>query len=337
MQGRLGRRPAQLVAGQRGGRDQLGRVALAAGGHLDRNRLPGDLADHVDDLPVGEAVAVAQVVDPVPARRGRVQREQVGAGQVFDVDVVADAGAVDCGVVVAEELELLPPSGGHVERDGDEVGLRVVPLADGQPVAQVRPGDVEVAQRDGGQVVRDRLGGERHVDGQLGGAVGAGGGLDGGLRDGQLGRVAVDGGGGGEDHPGHPGGADRVDERDRADRVGVPVQLGADHRLAGGDQGGEVQHAVEARVGGEHPGGLVHRQLDVGGVGGEGLPVTGAQVVQHGHLVAVVEQHPGHHAADVAGAAGDEQFHVGPPAWAASRGGRPVITLRPGAVSRLSS
>lgn len=82
----------------------------------------------------------------MPAGHGGGERQQVGAGQVLDVDVVADAGAVDGGVVVAEELEFLPAAGGDVEGDGDEVGLRVVPFADGEAVAQVRPGDVEVAQ-----------------------------------------------------------------------------------------------------------------------------------------------------------------------------------------------
>ena len=67
---------------------------------------------------------------------GRVQRQQVGAGQVLDVDVVAHAGAVDGGVVVAEQLQLVPLAGGDLQGDRDEVGLRVVPLADRVAVAR---------------------------------------------------------------------------------------------------------------------------------------------------------------------------------------------------------
>ena len=50
-------------------------------------------------------VAVAEVVNPVLARFAGVQRQQVGDGEVGDVDVVADAGAVRGWVVVAEDLD----------------------------------------------------------------------------------------------------------------------------------------------------------------------------------------------------------------------------------------
>ena len=54
----------------------------------------------------------------------------MGLGQVGDVDIVPDAGAVLGGVVVAEDGHRLPLAQGHLEDDGDEVGLRVVGLAD---------------------------------------------------------------------------------------------------------------------------------------------------------------------------------------------------------------
>ena len=43
--------------------------------------------------------------------------------------------------------------------------------------------------------------------------------------------------------------------------------------------------------------------------GGHGVRVAGGQVVEHGHLVPSVGEHGSDHAADVTGAAGDEQPH----------------------------
>ena len=114
-------------------RDELRGVAGPAGRHRHRDRVAGDLADDLDDLAVGEAGAVAEVEDPVSPGVHRVEGQQVGGGQVADVDVVADAGAVGGVVVVAEELELLAAAEGDLQGDRDEVGLRVVPLADHRP------------------------------------------------------------------------------------------------------------------------------------------------------------------------------------------------------------
>ena len=72
------RRPAQVGADPVAGGDQLRRVAGAALADHDRHRVPGHLADGVDDLLHREAGAVAQVVDPVLAR-GRAPAARAGA------------------------------------------------------------------------------------------------------------------------------------------------------------------------------------------------------------------------------------------------------------------
>src|SRR5699024_6166074 len=73
---------------------------------------------------------------------------------------------------------------------------------------------------------------------------------------------------------------------------------------------GEVQDGVEGPVRGEHTGG-VRADLPVHelGAGGDRLTVTGGQIVEHHDLVAEVEQPGGDHAADIAGAAGDQDSH----------------------------
>src|SRR4029453_18019213 len=132
----------------------------------------------------------AEVVDAVLAGLGGPQREQVGLREIGDVDVVADARTVRGRVVVAEQLQLLPPAGGDLERDRYQVGLRVVPFA----VRPVRADHVEVAQRH-----------DREVDGELGRPVRAGRRGRGGLGDGDLGRIAVDGRGRGEHQAAYAG------------------------------------------------------------------------------------------------------------------------------------
>src|ERR1700751_1621268 len=71
---------ATVAAGAPGGGG--GRLAGSggAGGQLDRDRAAGDLAGGVDDLPDAVAVAVAQVVDLVPARLDRGQGKEVRLG-----------------------------------------------------------------------------------------------------------------------------------------------------------------------------------------------------------------------------------------------------------------
>ena len=60
---------------------------------------------------------------------GGVEGEQVGLGEVGDVDVVADAGAVGGRVVVAEDGDRLAAALGDLEDERDQVRLGVVALA----------------------------------------------------------------------------------------------------------------------------------------------------------------------------------------------------------------
>jgi len=110
VQVRFGRYPTQLGARSCRGGDQLRRVARATRRGLHRYHGAGDRSDHVHDRLVGEAVAITEVVDLVPAGVDGVEGEQVGGFKVCDVDVIADARAVRRGIVVAEDLQLLAPA-----------------------------------------------------------------------------------------------------------------------------------------------------------------------------------------------------------------------------------
>ena len=101
--------------------DQDRRVAGSAWPDLMRDRPPDDGLGRRDDLEVAEPAAVAEVAreeaiaDPRVAGRRRLDRPEVGVGEVGHVDVVADARPVAGRVVVAEDRQRsarpLPPRG----------------------------------------------------------------------------------------------------------------------------------------------------------------------------------------------------------------------------------
>src|SRR4051812_19434116 len=299
------RRPPQVRPDPVAGGDELRRVPAPPRPHLDRHGGTGDLPDGVHDLLHGEAGAVAEVVDAVFAGGRCRQGQQVRVGEVLDVDVVADAGAVRGRVVLAVDGEVVARARRDLQRDRDEVGLRGVPLAQAEGGA----GHVEVAQAHRGEAVGRRVGGQHVVDGQLRGAVGVGRRGDGVLADRHLLRLAVGGRGGGEDDPPAVGRAHRLEQRQRAADVDVPVLLrrllrGADEAL-----GREVQHRLGPDVG-QHRRRVVQRRLDEPRPGRDGVGVPGREVVEHRDLVAALEQRSRDYAADVAGPTGDENAHA---------------------------
>ena len=106
-----------------------GGVARAPRG-LDHGHLvTRHLVDRVEHLPHRVPRAAAQVDDVVLAGHPDGQRPYVRVGEVDDVDVVADAGAVLGRVVGAEQRERLAGTGRRPQGVGDEVGLGGVPLA----------------------------------------------------------------------------------------------------------------------------------------------------------------------------------------------------------------
>jgi len=101
-------------------------VTCPTAADLDRDRVAGDFQADFDHFLDGVASAVAQVVDhAVTAVQQGAQRQGVGRGQVADMDIIADAGAVRCGVVVTVDGDEFPLAKGNLEDDGDEMGFRV--------------------------------------------------------------------------------------------------------------------------------------------------------------------------------------------------------------------
>ena len=131
LQGRLLRRPAELSLDLLAGRDEYRRVPGAARGCDSLDGTAGAAPGRLDDLPDGESGAVAEVVDAVLSGlrfAGGLQRQEVRASQILDVDVVADGGAVGGRVVGAEDFHGFSLPEGGLEDQRDQVRLRLVIL-----------------------------------------------------------------------------------------------------------------------------------------------------------------------------------------------------------------
>ena len=245
-------------------------------------------------------------------------------GQIAHVDVVAHAGAVGGGVVVAKDLNGLELAHGNL---GD-IGHQVVGDALGVLADQARrmsANGVEVTEQHdvplgvGGVDVHKDL-----LDHPLGPTIGVGRGL---LRillgDGRVVRVAVDGRGAREDDGLAAMAAHDVDEHQGVLDVVVVVLDGLAHRLADGLKAGKVDDTVDLMgiedlvhriavehvglVEGEVLGGLVaHDGLDA--VDGDGAGV--GEIIDDDDLVATLEQLNDGVRADKAGATGNEDTGV---------------------------
>ena len=112
------------------------------------------------------------------------------------MDVVPHAGAVWRGIVLAEDADMLLPSQRRFHHQRDQVGFRLVILADA--CLRVGTGGIEVAQRRIADAIGSVTPFQHILDGQLCSAVGVGrlGAVA--LLDGLLLRLAVGGRRGGE-------------------------------------------------------------------------------------------------------------------------------------------
>lgn len=148
------RLPAKHRLGLFAGRDELRRVACTSCRHLALDGLPDDLFRRVDDLLHGKSNAVAEVEHVVLAAVHQVfRRQDVRRGQIGDVDVIADAGAVSCRIIVPKNGHMIALTVRDLKHDGDEVCLRVVGFAD--LAGHMRAAGVEIAQRNEMNPVRD--------------------------------------------------------------------------------------------------------------------------------------------------------------------------------------
>ena len=126
----IARLPSELLARTRRVGHQLGRIAWPARARLDGDRLAAGLAAGLDHFANAVAPPDAQVELQPMSRLQSFQGQQMGAGQIVDVDVVANAGAVGRGIILAEDLDLLPLPQGHLQHQRNQMRFRIVVFAD---------------------------------------------------------------------------------------------------------------------------------------------------------------------------------------------------------------
>ena len=173
----------------------------------------------------------------------------MGVGQIGDVNIVADAGAVGGGIVVAIDADRRATPQSYIEHERNQMGFRVVGFAAGDAIGAFgSPSDIEVAQRGVAQAV-DSIEPPQHVlDQELGLSISIGGAEARIFLDGDRLRFAVNGGCGRKDKAARSMGQNRLEKGEGGGGVVAKKVLGMKHGLAGLDEGGEVKNGVERAV-----------------------------------------------------------------------------------------
>ena len=305
--------PAQHAKRERGVGHKTGRVSRTAWAHAVLHGQAGDAFDGVEYLLDRKAGAGAEVhghAFTVAARDEAFHGFDVGRGEVEDMDIVADAGAVGRGVVVAHDVEVGQSAVEGHEGAGDEMGFRIVAFAcfafrvgtSRVEVAQGRPRDAVRAGVVGQHTLHEHLGLTVGIDGVQLEVFGDGHGLG----------DAVHGGCAGYHDIAHTGLAHGFEYVQSAAHIVADVFARLLHRFAHLREGREMDDAI-----GAHFAQAFTQACVVEDVALEKraplhqIAVAGGKIVVHGDAVAAAGQRLAGAAADISGTADDEDVHAG--------------------------
>jgi hypothetical protein len=293
-------RPAELfLAGH-----ENGGVAGAARGESAGNFAAGDFFGGAKDFEDGEASAVAHIEGFAGNRFDRFEDPEVGIGNVQDVDVVANAGAVGSGVVGAENIEIRNEAEGGFKNIGDEVSLDAVGFA----ALCGGASGVEIAERGVVETGICAIIGEDFFETEFRFAVGIDGifGMVFGDRNGV--RFAIGGGSGREDEFFDAVASDGVEEVDAGGDVSSVEGAGLADGL--GDEGftGEMHDSVDLVFGKDFFDLCSNAEIGTaeGRFGRDGGGVALLKIIESDYLVAASEENLRADAADVPCCSGDK-------------------------------
>jgi hypothetical protein len=286
--------------------DQDGGIAGAPRRHFARNFAAGDFFGGVEDFEDGKAAAVADVEGFAGDGFDRFESAEVRIGNVEDVDVIADAGAVGRGIVRAENFELRKETEGGVENLGDEVGFHAVGFAAfGGSASGIEIAESGIVEAGIGAIV-----GEDFFEAKFGLAIGIDGVFGVIFGDGDGVRLAISGGGRREDEFFHPVASYGVEKIDASGDVGGVESAGFADGFGDQSLSGEMHDGVDLVSGkdcfdfGADP--------EVGpaedGLGRHGGGVAFLKIIQGDDLVAAGEEDLRADAADVACCSGNENI-----------------------------
>ena len=317
----VARLPTQLLDCLFGTGDEDSRIAGAAWVEFGWNGVACDAAGRFNDFANAESMPVAEVVDEASVRGDigveRFEGEEVGVGEVGDVDVIADAGAVGGGVVVAVDADRLAATQGDIQDERDEVGFGLVIFAAADAIGTFGgAGDVEIAKGDGAEAVDGVKPLENGFDHQLRFTVGVCRFEARALGDGDGLGLAIDGRGGGKDEAAGTLGDDGLEHGEGGGGVVTEVGAGVDHGFAGFNKSSEMKDRIKGLAfsfcGLEN----FFNQSTIGEVsfdefdtGRNHLAASMAEVVKHNRLMTLREEKSGDCASDVSGTAGNQSSH----------------------------
>ena len=230
------------------------------------------------------------------------KREHMSVGQVTDVDVIADGGAVGGVVVIAENEDLVAMSKCYLQYKRNEVGFHLAVLAN----AAVGTGDVKVAQRRRPQAVGLGIGGDHVVDCELGCAIRIRRLRRHRLCDRNLCRLAVRCRGRRKHKIGDSELAHGVEQLQRRDDIVLPIVSRSLNGFANEGARGKMHNAVEASFRQHFTSDIGHVTLDKAGLLWDSFAVAGGKVIDDGDVVPLLHEDGRAHAADIAGTASNK-------------------------------
>mmetsp|Transcript_6147 Transcript_6147/g.16730 ORF Transcript_6147/g.16730 Transcript_6147/m.16730 type:complete len:291 (-) Transcript_6147:10-882(-) len=241
------RMPFQHILRQRGIGIHFRHIARPSWGDRVRHILPGGLAHARHQFQHRHAMARAQVHGLASNLRGvqLLQCRHVTAGQIHDVNVIADASPVGCIVIIAKHAEPLTTPHGHLRDERHEVvgnALRILPDAS----RRMRADGIEVPQNQHvPALVRGMHVAQNLFDEQLRAAVRIRGRQSGAFQDGQHLGFAVDGRARGEDEAADVAVLQFLKQIHGAADVAVVVRKRFRHGFADGLEAGEVDAGID--------------------------------------------------------------------------------------------
>ncbi len=261
----------------------------------------------LDHFPVREPGAVSQVERDGVDRVDLLQRQEVRIGDVGDMHVIADAGAVRRVVVVPEDPDFVAEAERYLDQDCDQVGLRDVELA----ARRRGPAGIEVPQRTVAQPVGPGVPRKHLLERQLRCAVSIDRTERSVLPNRHRGGFAVNRRGRRKDEPHDAGCPHRVEQVEAAHHVHLVEGSRVGHRFAYERFCREVHHGIGTNIR-QHlrqAGAVTEITLEKTYAIRDRGSVALRQVVKGDDGFAVREQSLRHHASDVAGGAGDKDGH----------------------------
>ena len=101
-------------------------VSRTSGTHFDLEVLASDTLQGIDHFLDGKAAPDAQVKELILTRCEMIEGEEMRSGEIFDMNIIADASAVRSVVIVSKNRERIAPPESGFDRQWNDTGFGIV-------------------------------------------------------------------------------------------------------------------------------------------------------------------------------------------------------------------